>query len=251
MRVLLNWVIALVFITGCSKPGTSYLNDPHAPAYLHNRPVGASARELLAADTYQSLQIEIMYMNGFTPDPGAVSHMQTVLGALLNKPGGITVVTREIPAGPGSTLSVNDVVQIELNNRTVFTSGSQIAVSVIYTNGNNTDANVLGVAYKNTSVVLFGKTIHDNSGGLGQASRTKLEATVLEHEIGHLLGLVDLGSAMQTNHKDAAHGNHCNNTNCLMYYASETTDILGFLITGSIPSFDTNCKADLHANGGQ
>ena len=82
---------------------------------------------------------------------------------------------------------------------------------------------------------ILGKTIHDNSGGLGQASRTKLESTVLEHEFGHILGLVDLGSPMQTNHKDAAHGNHCNNTNCLMYYASETTDILGILITGNIP----------------
>ena len=76
---------------------------------------------------------------------------------------------------------------------------------------------------------LFGKTINDNSGSIGQTSRTKLQTTVFEHELGHLLGLVDLGSPMQTNHKDAANGNHCNNTNCLMYYKSETTDILGFL----------------------
>ena len=98
---------------------------------------------------------------------------------------------------------------------------------------------------------ILGKTIHDNSGGIGQASRTKLETTVLEHEFAHILGLVDSGSTMQTNHKDAAHGNHCNNTNCLMYYASETTDILGVLLTGSIPVLDANCKADLTANGGK
>jgi hypothetical protein len=65
------------------------------------------------------------------------------------------------------------------------------------------------------------------------------------------MGLVDLGSQMQVPHKDATHGNHCNNSGCLMYYASETTDILGFLITGAIPAFDANCRADLHANGGQ
>ena len=100
-------------------------------------------------------------------------------------------------------------------------------------------------------MVIFGKTVHDNSGNLGQVNRTKLEATVNEHVMGHLLGLVNLGSPMQTNHQDAAHPNHCNNSNCLMYYASNTRDALGFLLTGNIPSLDANCVADLHANGGK
>jgi len=118
-------------------------------------------------------------------------------------------------------------------------------------NGVYTDNHVLGVAYKNTSAALFGKKLHDNSGGIGQPGRTKLVATVAEHEMGHLLGLVNLGSPMQTGHQDTAHGSHCSNSNCLMYYASETSDIFGFLITGSIPAFDANCRADLRANGGQ
>lgn len=63
------------------------------------------------------------------------------------------------------------------------------------------------------------------------------------------LGLVNLGSTMQTNHQ--ANGSHCNNSSCLMHYASETSDIPGFLITGSIPALDANCRADLAANGGQ
>jgi len=190
-------------------------------------------------------------MTGFAPDAGAVSHLQSTLAALVNKPGGISIITKEIPVSSNLTLSATDVFNIERNNRTAFTNGTEIALYVLYTNGNYTDANVLGVSYKNTSVALFGKKIHDNSGSIGQASRTKLEATVLEHEVGHLMGLVDLGSGMQTNHKDASHGNHCNNNNCLMYYASETSDILGFLITGNIPTLDANCRADLVANGGK
>ena len=183
--------------------------------------------------------------------PGYGNPKQNTLSALLNKPSGISIVTKEIPASSKTTLSLNDVIDIEKNNRTAFTSGSELAVCILYTNGNYTDNNVLGISYKNTSVAIFGKMIYDNSGGIGQASRTKLEATVLEHELGHLLGLVDLGSPMQAGHKDATHNNHCNNTNCLMYYASETSDILGFLITGNIPSFDANCRADLQANGGK
>lgn len=242
-------VLLLSNITACKKE-TTFTNNPGADD-LHNKSVGFSANHLLSAGTYKSLKIEVQYMTGYAPDASALAHLQNILNTYLNKPSGISIVTKEIPASSSTSLSIDQVRTIEEQNRTVFTSGDQIGVYFLYTNGNFTDDKVLGAAYRNTSMVLFGKKIHDNSGGLGQASRTKLEATVLEHEFGHILGLVDIGTPMQTNHKDAAHGNHCNNTNCLMYYASETTDILGFLITGNIPSFDANCIADMHANGGK
>lgn len=249
MKTLLSCFVISLFLAGCQK--TVFTNNPDAPDYLHNRNVGASANELLSSSKYKSLKIEVLYMTGFAPDAGALSHLQNVLNNILNKPSGISITTKEIPASSNTVLSANDIFNIEKANRSSFTTGDQIAVAVIYTNGNYTDPQTLGIAYKNTSIALFGKNIHDNSGGLGQASRTKLEATVLEHELGHLLGLVDLGTAMQTNHKDASHGNHCNNNNCLMYYASDTRDILGFLLTGNIPSFDVNCLSDMHANGGK
>lgn len=244
-------IVLMLLIAACSKSSVSYVNNPGAPDYLHNRAVGASANELLSSGKYMAVKIEVMYMPGYAPDAAALVHLQNTLSSILNKPSGITITTRQIGASGKTALSVDEVWSIERNNRSAFTTSAEITVSVLYTDGTYTDNNVLGVAYKNTSVALFGKTIHDNSGAIGQASRTKLEATVLEHEIGHLLGLVDLGSAMQTAHKDAANGNHCNNSNCLMYYASETRDILGFLVTGSIPVFDANCRADLQANGGK
>ena len=239
--------LLVVSIIACKKE-TTFTNNPDADE-LHNKAVGFSSNQLLSSGTYKSLKIEVQYMTGYAPDAAALNHLQNVLTAYLNKPSGITIVTKEIPGASSATLSVDQVRKIEEENRTVFTTGDQIGVYFLFTNGNYTDNNVLGVAYRNTSMVLFGKKIHDNSGALGQASRTKLEATVLEHEFGHILGLVDIGSPMQTNHKDASHGNHCSNTNCLMYYAAETTDILGFLITGNFPSFGANCGADLHANG--
>jgi len=241
--------LLLFSITACKKEST-FTNNPNADD-LHNKAVGFSANQLLSSGTYKSLKIEVQYMTGYAPDAAALNHLQSILSAYLNKPSGITIVTKEISAASSTTLSIDQVRTIEEQNRTVFTTGDQLGVYFLYTNGNFTDNTVLGAAYRNTSMVLFGKKIHDNSGAIGQANRTKLEATVLEHEFGHILGLVDLGSTMQTNHKDASHGNHCSNTNCLMYYASETTDILGFLITGNIPAFDANCLADLHANGGK
>ncbi|MEO5946691.1 MAG: hypothetical protein ABIP79_07715 [Chitinophagaceae bacterium] len=251
MKLFSILILFAFVISSCSKSSSSYVNNPDAQDYLHNRAVGASSNELLSGGKYTSLKIEVQYMTGFQPDAGALNHLQSLLGTLLNKPAGISIISKEIPASSNITLTVNDIITIEKNNRTAFTNGTELAIYILYTNGNYTDNNVLGVAYKNTSAALFGKKINDNSGGLGQASRTKLVATVAEHEMGHILGLVDLGSAMQTNHKDPLHGSHCNNTSCLMYYASETSDIFGFLITGNIPSFDANCRADMSANGGK
>jgi hypothetical protein len=246
MKQHLLFLALAALLFSCKRSTVEALTGPEA---LHSRAVGASANELLSDTKYKSIKVEIQYMPGFAPDAGAVNHLQNFLGTRLNKPGGITIVTKEIASSSSAALSANDIVAIEKASRSVFSSGEEIALYILYTNGQYTSGTTLGVAYRNTSAAVFGKTVRDNSGGIGQTSRTKLEATVLAHEIGHLLGLVDLGSAMQTAHK--AEGNHCNNQNCLMYYASETTDIAGFLLTGNIPSPDAACLADLRANGGK
>lgn len=69
---------------------------------------------------------------------------------------------------------------------------------------------------------------------------------LLEHEFGHLLGLVGQGSAEQTPHKDPLNGFHCSNPNCLMYFSIETNPPFN-----TLPSFDADCIADLKANGGK
>ncbi|MBA2248843.1 MAG: hypothetical protein H0W12_01470 [Chitinophagaceae bacterium] len=242
-------IFSLFIFSNCSKNDVT-TGLPSIDA-ANNKNVGASANDLLTSSKYASIVIEVQYMPGYQPDGASLSNLTAFLNNLVNKPSGIQIIQKQIAASGKSSLSLNDIATIEKNNRTAYTNGSQEAIYILLADAAYSDPNVFGVAYRNTSVSLFGKTIFDNSGNIGQVNRTKLETTVLNHEFGHLLGLVDIGSPMQTNHKDAAHGNHCSNTNCLMYYASETTDLLGFLITGSIPSLDANCHADLHANGGK
>src|SRR4030095_9905219 len=125
------WVLTLIlFFTACSKSGSDYVNNPDAPVYLHSSPVGASAKELLTSSTYQSLKIEILYMTGFAPDAAAISHLQSTLADVLNKPSGIKIVTKEIPGSSSGNFTVNDIISIEKNNRTAFTTGGEIAVCV-------------------------------------------------------------------------------------------------------------------------
>ncbi|RYZ20189.1 MAG: hypothetical protein EOO16_17550 [Chitinophagaceae bacterium] len=237
-------LLLLLALGACKKDRSKSEN-------IDERGTGESARELLAAEPYSSLRIEISYMPGFAPDNAAVAQLLTFLGNRVNKPLGISSQNNPIAASGRAALSAADLAGIERGARTLHSGDNTATIHILYTDGNYTDNNVLGVAYGGTSVAIFGKKIHDNSGGIGQASRTKLEATVLEHEIGHLLGLVDIGTPMLTAHKDPNGSAHCNNSGCLMYYAAETTDVLGFLISGPVPGLDAACVQDLRGNGGK
>jgi hypothetical protein len=240
-KQLLYLLLPLIIVfTQCSK------SDSSGPqSNLNNRSVGASAKEILTSSTYQTISLQIHYMPGYPPDGTAINNLVTFLNTLVNKPNGITVTQAPIAASGKTVLSLTEVYDIEKANRSVYTSGSQLGIYLLFVDCKYTDANAIGLAYKNTSMVIFGQTVHESSGAVGQIGRSKLETIVEEHEFGHLMGLVDLGSLMQTPHKDAS-SNHCTNTSCLMYFATNLNNILG-----PVPPLDANCKNDLTANGGK
>lgn len=206
--------------------------------------LGSSAHDLLSSAIYTSLRIEINYMPGYEPGNASISNLTNFLQHYLNKPDGIQIVTNKIAASGKTQLSLSDIVTIEKNNRVEFTEGHTIAVHILIADANYTDSNDLGISYWNTSFCLFGKAIYSNSGNSAQVSTTNLMSILLEHEFGHLLGLVGQGSPEQSPHRDVLNGFHCINPNCLMYSAIETNPA-----TTVIPSFDADCMADLKANG--
>lgn len=218
--------------------------------------VGVSSNDFLSAENYDNLIIEIQYAAGYEPPAAAITNLKSFLQQYLNKPAGIKVISNEINAPGQETYSASDIRAIEDNNRTQFTDGKTIAAYFFFADGgysSDTDnSKVLGIAYRNTSMALFQKTIEDHSGGLGQPSTTLLTSSVMNHEFGHILGLVNNGTPLESQHQDVDHGHHCNVEDCLMYWTAETaagiTDLLGM---SSPPDLDAQCIADLKANGGK
>jgi predicted Zn-dependent protease len=217
----------------------------------HKRSTGSSARELLTDTVFKSMRIEIQYMKGAKPEEETIKKLKTFLNKHLHKPKGITITTTEIPSMQDSVFSLSDIMAIEDTYRTQFTTQNDIAVYILFTNGYYIKHEMLGYAYRNTSAVLFGSHIKENSDLFKKPSRTYLETRVLQHEFGHLLGLVNTGSAVQSEHHDDAHGKHCTNRNCLMYHLTDTEDYPSVLIKPELPGFDKACLKDLKANGGR
>lgn len=222
----------------------------------NKRQVGDSASDLLGAAQFTSLVIEILYKDGMQPQASSLNALEDFLNARLNKPGGVEIIQRKIDFPSQATYSISDIVQIEDANRLEYNMDATIAISGIFVDGeydqNTSGGSVLGVAYRNTSFVLFEQTIQSFADRPLGPSLTTLESVVLNHELGHLLGLVNAGTPMQADHQDVPNGRHCTSDNCLMYWSAETGEgLLDLLTGGSVPELDAFCLDDLQANGGK
>lgn len=218
--------------------------------------VGASANDLLSDTTFSSLVVEVVYVEGFEPSQTAISNFVSFLENRTFKPNGITVQKRAI-SSPGLTPYTNqEIAAIEDSNRLLYNNDNQIAVWAFFADGssaNNTDSGVvLGTAYRNTSFVIYQETIQQLTSGTITNTTPILESTVITHEFGHILGLTNLGTPLQTNHEDLEHPKHCNIESCLMYWKAESGNgVMSMISGGSIPQLDAQCIADLQANGGK
>jgi predicted Zn-dependent protease len=207
--------------------------------------------DFLSSDHYEKLVVEVQYPSGYHPTSETVDKLRAFLEARLHKPGGISITLTSIPVPRKDYYSVEDIKKIEDKYSKVRTHRKTLAAYVFFADGAYSgDSRVLGLAYRPTSAVIFEKTVRDHSGGLAQPSTALLESTVLHHEFGHLFGLVNNGTGMLAHHEDTGHPRHCTNSNCLMYHAVETTDIVASLV-GDVPRLDQYCLDDLRANGGK
>jgi len=252
MRWIPLFLLALVLGTslGCKKDSKRRIKK------FHRKEVGHSAHDILSNDDYHSMTIELIYMSGYRPTDEAVESLKELINTVCNKPSGIRVVFKNIPAQGKAAYSIDDVKAIEDQYREEYTYREDIAVCFIFMDGPSGEdqgsSMVLGQAYYNTSMVIYERSLRDHSGGFGEPELYKLETTVINHEFGHILGLVNLGSAMYHSHQDPAHGSHCDQADCLMYWEVETGSVFDNLIGNApIPVLDANCLKDLHENGGK
>lgn len=253
MRFLSFFVLFIVLL-GCSNNETLDENSPdEINVFINRQSTGSSANDILSDATFKGLIVELVYVEGYEPRQTSVDNFISFLADRIYKPSGITVSKRALTSTGKSTYSIEDIADIERAQRQFYNTSNTIAVWAYFTDGKSdkdTQENVvLGTAYWNTSFVIYEETLRTMSNSPLEPSRTVLETTVINHELGHILGLTNLGTPMQNNHEDPEHEHHCNDENCLMYWASEFAVGLGNMT--AVPQLDMQCLEDLKANGGK
>ena len=231
-------------------------SDPNANENLENKqPLGTSANQLLSSDEFTSLRVEIAYPDGFRPTQTTIDLIDEFLEERLNKPDGVTIVENLIE-DPSQTppYDINEIVAIEDEFRTVFNNGDEIGVWMFFSGeesaSNGGGSVVLGTAYRNTSVVIYERTfIELANNSQVPINRSLIETSTLRHEFGHILGLVNIGTPLTSNHEDENNPAHCNVVGCLMFFET-VSNVFNNSDFSSIPDFDPLCIADLQANGG-
>ena len=250
----INFCVLLLLFTGCSKDSLNNSTGIDKSANL--KALGFSANQLISDEKFTSLKVEVVYVTGFEPTQTTLDNLKTFLENRTFKPDGISITTRAVASSNKAPFNITEIAKIEAEERIEYNAGDEIAVFIYFADGSNendTDSKtVLGTSFRNTSMVIYEKTIQFIADHTNNSDRTNIESTVLNHEFGHLFGLVNMGTPMQTNHENSEKKGHCSVENCLMaanfQFGGSLMNTIG---NNTIPVLDPLCIEDLQAKGGR
>ena len=212
---------------------------------------GVGPRDYLSDSKYDTWIIEVDSVEGQAPSSGALELLRSRLQEVANKPGGIEIRQSDTLAARGGTWSSRDILDLDSSSQDVHTTGKTVVTHLLVLDGEFTTDNVIGVAIGHSTIAIFMQTIRDGCGPICLPPGTDpIVRSVLVHEFGHALGLVDNGIAMVNDHEDPEHPGHSSNDQSVMWWQVETIGIFG-LGTAPPSTFDAADKADMCNAGGR
>lgn len=216
--------------------------------------VGDFAKDFLKEGKYNNVLIEIDYIKGYSPNNSAMNVLKERIK---------TYTQKTISGGNNNELqkekdkySLDDIIALEKKHRNNFNKDKTIVLYILYLNGEYAEnENVLGIAYAASSIAIFKEQIDNIEipllARLFGVDNSDIEKSVLVHEFGHILALVNINYKSNANHEDSSHKTHCTNESCVMYYAIESSVgsyLNNYINTGNPepPSdYDADCRNDL------
>ncbi len=206
---------------------------------------GASANDILSNTNFDRMVIEIGHVIGFNPTQTAIDNFQDYIRQHTFKDD-IEIILSPLQSPNENTFSLQEIADLEEENRTQYNDGSTLAVYIFFADApsdqDDTDGGVftLGAVYRNTSMVIYEETVRNLASNSALISIADAETATLNHEFGHLFGLVNIGTVPVNDHEDPEAENHCVIDGCLMQAQ------LQFTVSGK-NALSAQKQADLHS----
>jgi hypothetical protein len=208
---------------------------------------GSLAMACLRSDKHTTLEFEIVYEVGYRPETSSINLLKERISEVCEKPSGIRFdyIETTFPSNL-ETWSADDVREQGWAIKDGHPhSSNTLQWQILFPSGTYEDDSVLGVAVDASTIAIFKDSVEEAEGFFGRPSAEEVENSVIIHEVGHLLGLVNLVYQSPRPHEDAEHPGHSNNEDSVMFWAIESTSLMNF-ITGNLPNeFDDDDLADL------
>lgn len=186
---------------------------------------GEQALELLQGSPYPNLVVEVDYTPGDRPTTAALNLLEARLTTYTAKES-IRLVFDVIEVN-GTMFSTLDLLEVERANRNEATGGDTFTLYILSISGELTDGGgtALGASYTASSLAIFKDVIRIATIGPGP-SISEVEASVFVHEVGHLMGLVNLVYTSDLDYEDVSHPFHSNNSADVMFWAIDSAPFI-------------------------
>lgn len=223
-------------LPGGGGPATTAAGGPA----VGRLPVGQLAPALLQPGNGDRIVVELRAQDGAAPTAATIDHLVRVLRDASGKQ--VAVDGPDPLAGDGRDWTADALTSAADGAAQLPQGGVQIVLRLLFLRGSfEGDDSVLGIAVSGDVAAVFSDQV-DAAAGLLVAPDV-VEDAVSVHEVGHLMGLVDL--VVGSGRSDPAHPGHSRNQDSVMYWAVES-DLIGQLIDGGIPNeLDADDRAEL------
>jgi hypothetical protein len=223
----------------------------------HTNP-GEFAADFLRSKNFRSLVIEVDYPAGHPPTPAALELLRERLSERCDKPDGISIVLDdEIPLAEfPPVMGDPELLALEAAHRS-FGPDLQQGIASMYLlcvtgsgwNPQNPSEHVAGLSYTGSSAALFLDAC--DTDGNPWVTTEEVEGTILVHEAGHLIGLVNAGVPMVNPHEDPERPHHDVDPTSLMYYAPAVPFLTPNIGDPDFAQYGAECVRDIQAFGGK